>query len=70
MQTTEVVADGARLPVIDGTVRLPIGSRHVRLAWTKRRNTPELSYAHTVEQYKADYRHDYEQWQRTRLPSR
>jgi hypothetical protein len=70
MRTTEVVADGARLPIVHGAVRLPVATQRVHIAWTKQPNTPVLSYAQTVEQYKADYRHHYDEWQRTGRTSR
>lgn len=70
VRTTEVIADGVRLSVNHDAVILPIATQRVCLIWTKRPNIPEMSYAKTVEQYKADYRRHYDEWQSTGRPSR
>ncbi|HTV04178.1 MAG TPA: hypothetical protein VME86_02340 [Acidobacteriaceae bacterium] len=55
MTVDSVSADGRDVPIIDDTVTLPSSTHVVRISWSRRADTPDLSYAHTVEAYKAEY---------------
>ncbi len=55
MQTTAVSADGNDISVSGSSVTLPPGTQTVHLRWTRRPNTPDMSYAHAVDAYKAEY---------------
>jgi hypothetical protein len=69
-KTSSVVADDKPMQVVGTTVKIPISARRVRLNWARLKDAPDLSYARAVTEYKAEYRHRYEQWQRTGQPAR
>ncbi|MGZ4816863.1 MAG: hypothetical protein ACXVZV_15725, partial [Terriglobales bacterium] len=70
VETRGVVADGKALQVGDGEVVLPNDAKQVEITWTRKPNTPELSFVNAVAGYKAEYRRRYEEWQRTGQPTR
>jgi hypothetical protein len=70
LKTTSVVADGRALKILTNTVVLPAIAKNIRISWTKHTNAPQLSYQHSVNQYKAEYRRRYAEWQRTGQPTR
>ena len=53
---------GRAVPVQGGVLRLRAGDRAVRLVWSRRADTPALSYGRAVEAYKQEYRRRWEQW--------
>jgi hypothetical protein len=55
MQTTAVSADGKTVAVSGSSVTLPPGTQTVRVTWTRRPDTPALSYQQAVDAYKAEY---------------
>jgi hypothetical protein len=60
--------DGNKIPISDGTLVLPPGTKEVRLQWANDAATPQLSYARAVEDYKAEYRRRYEEFLRIGKP--
>jgi hypothetical protein len=55
-------ADGRVVPVRDGVLRLPPGTRVVALRWIRRADAPAMSYDATVDAYKAEYRRRWASW--------
>jgi hypothetical protein len=55
MQTTAVSADGKTVAVSGNSVTLPPGTQTVRVTWSRRPDTPALSYQQAVDAYKAEY---------------
>jgi hypothetical protein len=55
MQTTAVSADGRNLTVSGNAITLPPGTQTVSLTWSRRADTPSLSYQQAVDDYKAEY---------------
>ncbi len=62
MQVRDATADGHRVRVRDGVLSLPPRTRTVVLRWTRRPDTPELSYDATVQAYRREYRQKWERW--------
>jgi len=60
METSAISADGVPLHAADGSVSLPLNTREVRLTWHRRAGAATMSYAKTVESYKAEYRKRFE----------
>jgi hypothetical protein len=56
METTAVQADGVAVSIHDRAVRLPAGTREVRMAWHRLPGTEPMSFDRTVESYKTEYR--------------
>lgn len=65
MNVTSVTANGKSLRVAGGAVQLPVETREVRIAWTKKPGTPAMSYTRAVENYKSEYRRRYAEFLRT-----
>jgi hypothetical protein len=55
MRITAVSADGRSLTVSGDAVTLPSAARTVSLTWSRRSDTPDLSYQQAVDAYKAEY---------------
>jgi hypothetical protein len=53
-------ADGKPVQSANGALVLPAGVKELRLHWTVKPNTPQLSYQRTVEDYKAEYARRYQ----------
>jgi hypothetical protein len=70
VETTEVVADGNPVQITGSELVLPNDTKQVQITWTRKPNTPELSFANAVAAYKAEYRRRYDEWQRTGQPTR
>jgi hypothetical protein len=60
MTIESVLADGAPAAVRDCAVSLSPNVREVRVRWRRAPSATKLSYARTVESYKAEYRQRYE----------
>jgi hypothetical protein len=60
MEATSIAADGAALPISDGSVVLPLNAKEVRINWHRRPHAAAMSYAKTVESYKSEYRKRYD----------
>jgi len=60
MNASGVTVDGKAVTVSDGAIAAPADTREVRIRWTRIAGTPEMSYQHTVDAYKAEYRQRYE----------
>lgn len=69
MNTSAVSADGKLLEIMNSEVELPANTREVRLTWTKRPGTAEMSYEKAVADYKAEYRSRYERMLRDGVSS-
>lgn len=65
MKASKVVADGASIPVVKGSVLLPAHARTIELEWQDQISEPSLSYEATVAQYKHEYATRYEQFLKT-----
>jgi hypothetical protein len=52
--------DGVSHQVLNGEVELPAGTREIHLHWTPKADAPQMSYARTVEEYKAEYARRYQ----------
>ncbi len=52
-------ADGKPVRAENGAISVPWNTRTLALRWTMRRDTPQLSYEHTVAAYKAEYARRY-----------
>lgn len=62
MEVQRAVADGRVVPVQRGALQLPAGTRTVALQWSRRPDTPAMSYAATVDSYRQEYRRRWEEW--------
>jgi hypothetical protein len=60
MEVSSVTADGAVIEVHGSQVEVPVSTREVKLQWHRRPGAAAMSYAKTVESYKAEYRRRYE----------
>jgi hypothetical protein len=60
MEASSITADGAALPISDSSVVLPVSSKEVRIDWHRKPYAATMSYAKTVESYKAEYRKRYD----------
>jgi hypothetical protein len=70
MNATSVVADGQPLPVVEGQVRLPVGTRTIKLDWVRKAGTPAMSYNQQVNWYKAEYSKRYQEMLRDGVSER
>jgi hypothetical protein len=61
MNAASVVADGKPLPVVESQVRLPAGTRTIKLDWIRKAGTPAMSYNQRVSSYKAEYNKRYQE---------
>lgn len=59
MTVKNATADGKAVTVQDGAIDLPSGVKELTLGWEKSKDTPPLSYQHTVEEYKIEYARRY-----------
>lgn len=62
MKVASVSADGKSMPVTGRAVTVPPGTHTVQIAWSRRADTPGLSYAEAVAAYKAEYLRHYNEW--------
>jgi hypothetical protein len=60
MDATAVTADGVAVQMSDNSVELPVSAKEVRIDWHRKPNAATISYAKTVESYKAEYRKRYD----------
>jgi hypothetical protein len=60
MNASDVTIDGKAVTVADGAITASPDTHEVRIRWTRVPGTPEMSYQHTVDAYKAEYRQRYE----------
>lgn len=60
MEASSITADGAALPISDSSVVLPVSAKEVRIDWHRKPYAATMSYAKTVESYKAEYRKRYD----------
>lgn len=65
MHVGSIHADGKAVLEKASAVTLPAGTRRVEIAWSKKPESPSLSYAKAVEEYKKEYRKRYEEFLRT-----
>jgi hypothetical protein len=70
MNATSVVADGKPLPVVESQVRLPVGTRTIKLDWMRKAGTPAMSYNQRVNWYKAEYNKRYQEMLRDGVSER
>ncbi len=59
MEVSSSEADGRAISATAGTLTLPTGTKEVRLRWSLRADTPQMSYQKTVDAYEAEYAHRY-----------
>jgi hypothetical protein len=64
MSVRSARVDGRPTRVRDGALSLSPEARNVTLTWSRRTDTPTLSYDTTVREYKAEYRRRWEAWTR------
>jgi hypothetical protein len=64
MDVSRATADGREVRVRNGVLRLSPSTRVVRLEWTRRDATPDMSYASAVREYREEYRDRWEAWVR------
>ncbi|MGH9522513.1 MAG: hypothetical protein ACRD3E_08270, partial [Terriglobales bacterium] len=62
MQTSRVTVEGRSASIEQDAVALPASARTVEITWTRRADTPDLSYSAAVASYEAEYRRRYEKW--------
>ena len=62
MNVSSVSADGKVLPVPGDAVALPPDTHTVRIVWSRRADTPDLSYQRAVDAYKAEYLRRYDEY--------
>ena len=62
MKVESVSADGKSVPVSGRAATVPADTHTVQIAWSRRADTPDLSYAHAVAAYKAEYLRHYNEW--------
>ena len=55
VQLQSATVDGHAVPAKDGALTLPSSAREVRIQWAEKPGTPRMSYAHAVDDYKAEY---------------
>ncbi len=58
---TSATADGKAIQPSNGALAVSAGVKEIDLHWTVKANTPALSYAQTVDDYKAEYARRYQQ---------
>jgi hypothetical protein len=51
--------DGVGHQALNGEIEIPAGAREIHLHWTPKSDVPQMSYARTVEDYKAEYARRY-----------
>jgi hypothetical protein len=61
MQVTAVSVDNRKVPLTGNALTLPPNTQAVQLTWTRRPDTPSLSYQQAVDAYKAEYLRRYNQ---------
>jgi hypothetical protein len=59
MQAASITADGVPVPLADGQVSLPPGTKLVNIIWQRRPGASRMSFVRTVASYKAEYRRRY-----------
>ncbi len=64
METRSATANGRKLAIRAGQIRLSPGTRRVELTWRRQPDTPSLSYDAAVRDYKQEYRRRWEAWLR------
>jgi len=62
VEVRRAVADGRAVPLRDGALRVPAGTRVVELSWSRRPDAPALSYDDAVRRYREEYRRRWEAW--------
>jgi hypothetical protein len=62
MNIASISADGKDLAASGNAVTLPPGAHTIQIAWSRRAETPDLSYKQAVEAYKAEYLRRYNQY--------
>ena len=62
MDVSSVSADGRDVQAAGSSVTLPSGTQTVSLRWTRRADTPAMSYDHAVDAYKAEYLRRYNEY--------
>jgi len=60
MEVFSISVDGATAQVSANSVALPISAKEVTINWRRKPDASTMSYARTVESYKAEYRKRYE----------
>ncbi len=65
MSVSAVTADGKQALIKDGAVVLPPATRKVEITWTRKADTPALSYADAVRDYRTEYTRRYVEFLRT-----
>jgi hypothetical protein len=60
METASITSDGTAMPIRDGSVELPASAKVVKMDWHRKPHAAVMSYARTVESYKAEYRKRYD----------
>lgn len=64
MQVREVCVEGHSLVIRNGAVTLPVNTRQVEMDWSFKKDIAELSFSRTVDDYKREYRWQYEKFLR------
>lgn len=59
MQLDAATADGKSIRAENGALALPAGAKDVRLHWTRKADTPQMSYERAVDAYKSEYARRY-----------
>ena len=62
MQIASVSTDGKDVSASGDAVTLPSDTHIIRIVWSRRADTPSLSYEHAVEAYKAEYLRRYNEY--------
>ena len=62
MDVRRALADGRAVPVRDGALRLRPGAHTLQLLWSRRADTPAMSYDSTVLSYRKEYRRRWGRW--------
>jgi hypothetical protein len=62
MQVASISADGNSFPAAGSAVTLPSTTHIVEIHWSRRTDTPDLSYHQAVDAYKAEYLRRYKQY--------
>jgi hypothetical protein len=60
VQDETATVDGVTHQASGGEIELPAGAREIRLKWTPKPEQPRMSYARTVDEYKAEYARRYQ----------
>ncbi len=62
MDVRDARVDGRRIRPRDGALRIPVNAHTVSVRWSRRPDTPALSYDATVRDYKTEYRRRWDAW--------